>query len=258
MKSKLIILGCGSSVGIPRIDGAWGSCKKNNKKNRRTRCSAIIIKGSNSVLIDTSPDIKSQLLSNKIKNISSVIFTHEHADQTNGLFELRPFFWKNKRKIDVFGNKKTIKYLTTKQDYLFRKISSHPPILKANIVKKKFSIGKLKDKISFQTFDAKHGKTRCVVYVFQNVAYISDSNDLSIINRSELKNLKLLIIDCLTLKKHSSHFNLREALFIHRKLNPKKTILTNLGHKLDYDALKRKLPKNIFPAYDNLKIDLSV
>ena len=98
MKSKLIILGCGSSVGVPRIDGQWGRCDKNNKKIIRTRCSAIIIKGSNSILIDTSPDLRTQLLSNKIKNISSVILTHEHADQTNGLFELRPFFWKHKKK----------------------------------------------------------------------------------------------------------------------------------------------------------------
>ena len=94
MRSKLIILGCGSSVGVPRLDGSWGSCNKNNKKNIRTRCSAIIIKGSNTILIDTSPDLRSQLLSNKIKDISSVVITHEHADQTNGLFELRPFYWK--------------------------------------------------------------------------------------------------------------------------------------------------------------------
>ena len=92
MKVKLIILGCGSSLGVPRIDGFWGNCKKNNKKNKRTRCSAIITKGTNSILIDTSADLRYQLLSNKIKNISSVILTHEHADQTNGLFELRPFF----------------------------------------------------------------------------------------------------------------------------------------------------------------------
>ena len=92
MKTKLIILGCGNSMGTPRIDGFWGNCKKNNKKNIRTRCSAIISKGKNSILIDTSPDLKHQILSNKIKNISSVILTHEQADQTNGLFELRPFF----------------------------------------------------------------------------------------------------------------------------------------------------------------------
>ena len=92
MKSKLIILGCGSSVGVPRIDDYWGNCNKNNKKNIRSRCSAIIIKGNNYILIDASPDVKKQLLLNKIKNISSVVITHEHADQTNGLFELRPFF----------------------------------------------------------------------------------------------------------------------------------------------------------------------
>ena len=98
MKSKLIILGCGSSIGVPRIDGFWGNCKKSNIRNKRTRCSAIIIKGSNSILIDTSPDIRKQLLSNKVRRINSVIFTHEHADQTNGLFELRPFYWKNEKK----------------------------------------------------------------------------------------------------------------------------------------------------------------
>ena len=118
MKSKLIILGCGSSIGVPRIDDFWGNCNKNNKKNIRTRCSAVIIKGTNSILIDTSPDLKMQLLSNKIKDISSVIFTHEHADQTNGLFELRPFYWKSKIKINVYGNLQTINYLKKKQNYL--------------------------------------------------------------------------------------------------------------------------------------------
>ena len=92
MKSKIIILGCGSSVGVPRVDGYWGNCDKKNKKNRRLRCSALITKGSNSILIDTSPDLREQLLANNIKSITSVIFSHEHADQTNGLFELRPFF----------------------------------------------------------------------------------------------------------------------------------------------------------------------
>ena len=96
MKTKLLILGCGNSMGVPRIDGYWGNCNKNNKKNFRTRCSAIIIKGFNNILIDTSPDIKNQLYNNKISTVSSVIFTHEHADQTNGLFELRPFTFKNK------------------------------------------------------------------------------------------------------------------------------------------------------------------
>ena len=256
MRSRLIILGCGSSVGVPRIDGVWGNCNKNNKKNKRTRCSAIIIKGSNSILIDTSPDIKSQFLSNKIRNISSVIFTHEHADQTNGLFELRPFYWKQKKKIKIYGNLKTMNHLEKRQDYLFKKISDYPPIVKSNIIKSRFSLGKLYEKVFFKTIEISHGETTSVAYVFEKTAYICDSNDLSIIKMQELKNLKYLIIDCLKIKSHPTHFNLKEALTVHKHLNPKKTILTNLHHDLDYNSLLRKLPNSVVPAYDGLKLNL--
>jgi phosphoribosyl 1,2-cyclic phosphate phosphodiesterase len=256
MKSKLIILGCGSSVGVPRIDGFWGNCDKNNKKNYRTRCSAIIIKGSNSILIDTSPDIRNQLLLNKIKKVTSVIFTHEHADQTNGLFELRPFYWKKKIKINIYGNLRTINHLKKRQDYLFKKVSDYPPIVKANIINSKFSLGKFSEKIQFKTFKSKHGKTTSIIYIFEKTAYISDCNDLSIIKIKDLQNLKYLIIDCLKFKKHPTHFNLDESLFIHKTLKPKKTILTNLHHDLDYRFLLRKLPKNVLPAYDGLTLNL--
>ena len=256
MKSKLIILGCGSSVGVPRVDGFWGNCDKNNKKNNRSRCSAAIIKGSNSILIDTSPDIRKQLLSNKIRRITSVIFTHEHADQTNGLFELRPFYWKNKKRINVYGNLRTINHLKKRQDYLFKKISDYPPIVKANVINSSFSLGKLNEKIHFKAIKSKHGKINSIIYIFENTAYISDSNDLSIVKFKELQNLKYLIIDCLKFKKHPSHFNLSESLFVHKCLKPKKTILTNLHHDLDYNYLLKRLPKNVVPAYDGLKISL--
>ena len=256
MKSKLIILGCGSSVGTPRIDGYWGNCDKGNKKNIRSRCSAIIIRGSNSILIDTSPDIKNQLLRNKIKNISSIIFTHEHADQTNGLFEVRPFYWKYNKKINVYGNLCTIKHLIKRHDYLFSDITDYKPIVKANIINKRFSLGKLREKIHFKTINAKHGQTKSLIYIFQKTAYISDSNDLSIINKKELKNLTYLILDCLYFKKHPSHFNLKEALFIHSQLKPKKTILTNLHYDMDYNYLLKILPNNVIPAHDGLSLNL--
>ena len=256
MKSKLIILGCGSSVGVPRIDGFWGNCKKSNLKNKRTRCSAIIIKGSNSILIDTSPDLKSQLLSNKIKNVSSVIITHEHADQTNGLFELRPFFWKYKKKINVYGDIHTINLLKNRHDYLFRKLGSYPAIVKAKTIKSKFYLGKKNEKIFFNTVKAKHGKTNSIIYIFEKTAYISDCNDLSIIKMKELINLKYLIIDCLKLDRHPSHFNLKEVLYVRKHLKPQKTILTNLHHDLDYNYLLKKVPKDVMPAYDGLKLNL--
>ena len=256
MKSQLIILGCGSSVGVPRIDGFWGNCKKNQKKNIRTRCSAIIIKGSNSILIDTSPDIKSQILSNKIKNINSILFTHEHADQTNGLFEIRPFFWKTKKKIEIYANKFTLNSLIKRQTYLFKGVNDYPALINGNIVKKKFSLGIGSEKVNFKTTSVTHGKTKSTVYIFEKTAYIIDSDDLSIINNKELKNLNYLIIDCLKYKRHPSHFNLQESMFIHYNLKPKKTILTNLHSDLDYNKLKKILPKNILPAYDGMSFNL--
>ena len=256
MKTQLTILGCGSSVGVPRIDGVWGRCNKKNIKNIRTRCSALLTRGSNSILIDTSPDIKIQFLKNKIKNISYVIFTHQHADQTNGLFELRPFFWKNKKKINVYGNLETIKYLRKSYSYLFKRSSNYPPIVKSNLIKPRFFLGKSKEKVNFKTIKVRHGKVNCVGYIFENTAYLSDLKDLSIVRMKDLTNLNYLIIDCLKYSEHPSHFNLKEVIYIQKQLKPRKTILTNLHHDLDYDFLLRKLPKNVLPAYDGMSLKL--
>jgi len=256
MKSKLIILGCGSSVGVPRIDSFWGACDKKDKKNIRSRCSAIIIKGNNNILIDTSPDIKNQFISNNIKDVSSVIFTHAHADQTNGLFELRPFFWNHKKRINVYGDRLTIKYLKKTQHYLFKKSGDYPPIVKSHFIGKNFSLGKNKEKITFKTIKVKHGKIDSVAYIFENAAYVSDCNDLSIINNNNFKNLKYLVLDCLKYDKHPSHFNLSEALHVHDFLKPTKTILTNLHSDINYKSLLKTLPKNVIPAYDGMSLNL--
>lgn len=256
MKKKLIILGCGSSIGVPRIDGFWGKCKKNEKKNIRTRCSALIIKGSNIVLIDTSPDIRHQLLSNKIRNISSVIFTHEHADQTNGLFELRPFFWKNKKKIEAYGSSSTMMLIKKRQEFLFKKTSAYEPIIQSKNIKSIISFGKDREKLTIKSLKASHGSITSLIFVFEKTAYISDCNDLKVIKMKDLKNLNYLVIDCLRLSKHPSHFNLDECIFIHRYLKPKKTILTNLHYSLDYNYLLKNLPMNMEPAYDGLNINL--
>ena len=256
MKTKLIILGSGDSMGVPKIDGSWGNCNKRNKKNIRTRCAAVILKGNNSILIDTSPDIKNQLISNKIKNLSSVIYTHEHADQTSGLFELRPFFLKDKKKINIYGNLRTINHLKKRFDYCFESFYGYPAIVKGNIIKKVFSLGKHNEKINFNTTQVVHGPIKATAYIFENTAYISDCNDLSIVNMKIFQNLKHLVIDCLRIKKSPVHFNLEEALYVHTCLKPKRTILTNLNSELNYDFLLKRLPKNVLPAYDGLKLNL--
>ena len=249
---KFIILGCGSSVGVPWITGDWGNCNKKNKFNSRSRCSALIKKGDFSILIDTSPDIRKQLLDNNIKNIDNVLFTHEHADQTSGIFELRPFYWKNKKELNIFANKETLKILQNKYDYCFFGGKGYSPILKGNLVKKNFFLQKGNKKIKIRSFYVDHGEIKSTAYIIEKLAYISDTNGILKKDISKLINLKYLIIDCLKLKSHPSHFNLTESINLSEMVRPKKTILTNLHSDLDYDYLKKSLPKNIIPAYDGM------
>ncbi|HJO77494.1 MAG TPA: MBL fold metallo-hydrolase [Pelagibacteraceae bacterium] len=256
MKTFLTILGCGSSMGVPRADGHWGACDKNNQKNFRTRCSALVSKGNNNILIDTSPDLRFQLLRNKIKNISSVLYSHLHADQTHGINDLRVFFLKNNKKINVYADKMTLNYFKKNYSYYFNDGSEYPAILKANKLKNNFSLGFDRELISFKSIEVKHGKIINIAYIFNNSAYISDCNKLSQSNLKELKNLNYFIIDCLRYKKHPSHFSLSEILSLVKLIKPKHTILTNLHIDLDYNVLLKKLPMYIRPAYDGLRLEL--
>ena len=256
MKTYLTILGCGSSMGVPRADGFWGSCNKNNKKNYRTRCSALISKGNNNILIDTSPDLRFQLLKNKIKSISTVLYTHLHADQTHGINDLRAFFINNKKKIDIYADKKTLIYLKKSFSYSFKDTYGYPAIVKANKLKNIFSLGLGNELIKFKSIEVKHGKINSIGYIFNNSAYISDCNQISSANMLKLKNLKYFIIDCLQLKNHASHFSFNQVLCILKDIKPKQTILTNLHSNLDYNTLLKKVPINVRPAFDGLKIQL--
>jgi len=255
MITNIIILGCGSSIGVPRIDGYWGNCKK-TKKNIRTRSSMFIQKGDSNILIDTSPDLKQQLLKNKIKKVDHVLFTHEHADQTHGINELRPFFWISKKKIDIYGDMKTIKSLKKQFPYCFTKNKGYPPFLKSNVIKSNLVLGVKKEKIEFKCIRVRHGKIDCLGYIFQKVAYLSDCNGFYNNTIKDFRNLDILILDCLKFNKHPTHFNLKEAVKISKYLKAKKTILTNLHHDLDYKFLLNNLPSNVIPAYDGLKLTI--
>tara|TARA_B110000967_G_scaffold207352_1_gene256467 strand:- start:380 stop:1150 length:771 start_codon:yes stop_codon:yes gene_type:complete len=252
LKNKFTILGCGSSLGSPWITNNWGNCNKQNKKNLRTRCSAHFQFKDISTLIDTSPDIKIQFQNNKIKNIDAVLYTHEHADQTFGIFELRPFFWKNKKKINIYGSKKTIIELKKKFDFCFEEKQGYVPILKENIITNNFTIKKGNNKIKIKSFETLHGLTKSTAYIVNKIAYLSDCSFIPLNSRRLLYNLDYLIIDCLRTKYHPGHFNLETALILSKEFNAKKTILTNLHVEFDYNKLKKILPNNIVPAFDGM------
>ncbi len=250
---RFIILGCGSSMGVPRADGFFGNCDPTNLKNIRTRCSALIQSENENILIDTSPDLRKQLLDNKIKNINRVIYTHKHADQTHGINDLRIFFLKNKKKIPIYVDKETKDYLLKSFSYCFKSSNDYPPILKIHDIKKKLIFGK---SINLKTIKVRHGSINSLAVIINNkVAYLPDANLIYKRDLNNFSNLNYLIIDCLRYKKHPSHFNLDDILNLNTILKPKKVILTNLHSDLDYRKLSNILPKNIKPAYDGLSIN---
>ena len=255
MKNKFTILGCGSSLGSPWITNYWGKCDKKNKKNLRTRCCAHFQYKNISTLIDTSPDLKTQFKFNDINNVDAVIYTHEHADQTSGIFELRPFFWKNKKKIDIYGSKKTIRELKLKYDFCFKAKQGYFPIAKDHIVKNNFFIKKGNAKININSFEVQHGKIKATAFIVAKIAYLSDCSHIPNKSKHLLNNLDYLIIDCLRIKFHPGHFNLDTAINLSKEFKPKKTILTNLHVDLDCEKLKKRLPTNIIPAFDGMSFN---
>jgi len=255
---KFIILGCGSSMGVPRPDGFFGNCDPKNKKNYRTRCSALIKTSNENILIDTSPDLRQQLLRHKIKKINKVLFSHMHGDQTHGINDLRSFYINDKNQINVYADKFTSKYLKHSFSYIFKSFSKeYPAILKLNKLTKNIFINNNKKKIKIKSIEVEHGKVKSNCFIIdQKLAYISDVNKIYYKDYKYFKNLRYLIIDCLWYNFHPSHFNLDNCLSIIKKFKPKKAILTNLSPVLDYKILKKLLPKNVIPAHDGLTIKL--
>jgi phosphoribosyl 1,2-cyclic phosphate phosphodiesterase len=255
---KFIILGCGSSMGVPRPDGHFGNCDPENKKNYRTRCSAFIKTDQENVLIDTSPDLRHQMLSLKIKKIDKVFYSHMHADQTHGINDLRSFFIRNKKPINVFADRITSKYLKNTFSYCFDSYNrEYPATLKLNNINKNLFIKNKKKNILIKPIKVQHGKVHSVCYVIdKKLAYISDVSKIFEKDYKYFKNLKYLIIDCLWYRNHPSHFNFEKSLKMINIFSPKKAILTNLHTDIDYEIIKKKLPKNIIPAYDGLSVNL--
>ena len=212
MKKKFTILGCGSSLGSPWINGFWGNCDKKNQKNIRSRCCAHIKYNDLSVLIDTSPDIKQQMIANNIKDVDSIIYTHEHADQTAGIFEFRPLYFKKKKKIPIYCNTSTKKRIKLSYPWLFKSSKLYPQIMFFKKTNNVFLINKKKSHLKIKAFDVTHGKAKTRGYLFEKIAYVSDSNHIPLKSLKYLKNLNYLIIDCFREEKHVTHFCLEDAL----------------------------------------------
>ena len=264
MTLRITILGCGSSTGTPKVGGDWGACDPDNPRNRRSRCSALIEKigpsGTTSVLIDTSPDLREQLLSAGVRRLDGVIYTHDHADHTHGIDDLRMLAYAQRQRIDVYADERTLSLLRLRFDYCFETPagSSYPAIVRGHLIENfaPIEIDGPGGAISFQPFRQFHGDIESLGIRAGGIAYSSDLHGLPDEAFSAIQDLDVWIVNTLRYTPHPSHLNLSQSLELIEKVGPKRAVLTHLHIDLDYDELSKRLPENVAAAYDGMAIEL--
>lgn len=263
MSYRLTILGCGSSGGNPRVGDDWGASDSSNPKNRRRRAAALVERRDNStattVLIDTGPDVREQLLSVRLKVLDGVLFTHDHADHTHGIDDLRALSYAMKRRIPVWFDAPTRDSLISRFGYCFatKPGGNYPPILKANDIvdSTPIEISGGGGNIIAQPIPQLHGDIISLGFRFGNVAYSPDISGLPDSSLPLLEGLDVWIVDALRYVPHPSHWSVRQTLEQIARLKPKRAILTHLLGDLDYDKLRRELPDGVEPAFDGMVIE---
>ena len=261
MSLTCTILGCGSSMGVPRVALGWGSCDPNNPKNRRRRCSMLVTKTNGDgqqtrVLIDVTPDCREQLLDAQVAWVDGVLITHEHADHTHGIDDLRPLFVSKRRRVDVWLDEPTSRAMHARFGYCFVTPpgSDYPPILqeKRLVPGAKVVIPGQGGDIEALPVLQNHGDIPSLGFRIGNVAYSADIKSLPDESLPLMQGLDVWVVDALRKAAHPSHMNLAEALQWIERVKPKRAILTNLHTDMDYAALKAELPPHIEPAFDGM------
>ena len=261
MSLTVTILGCASSGGVPRPALGWGACDPANPKNRRRRCSLLVERGAERrtrVLVDTSPDLREQLLDAKADWVDGLFFTHEHADHTHGIDDLRSLFIHRRRRIDAYVDEATARVLLDRFGYCFASPpgSSYPPILTEHriVPGTPVMVDGEGGPVAVLPFLQDHGDLPSLGFRFGPVAYSSDLVDLPDASIEALAGLDLWIVDALRYKPHPSHFSVDDALAWIERIKPRRAILTNMHADLDYAELKARLPAHIEPAFDGMSV----
>lgn len=263
MTYRFTILGCGSSGGVPRIGAMWGKCDPDNPKNRRRRAGALVerVDGGKrtTVLIDSSPDLREQLLSVRCDALDGVLYTHDHADHTHGIDDLRMVAYSMKKRIDCFADAHTRQSLVERFAYCFQtpEGSSYPPILNAREARagEPIRIGGAGGIVEALPLLQRHGDINSLGYKVGRLAYSPDISDIPEETLPLLEGLDVWIVDALRYTPHPSHFHVKRALEWADRLKPKRTILTHMTTDMDYETLRRELPAGVEPAYDGMALE---
>ncbi|MDB5643469.1 MAG: beta-lactamase domain protein [Hyphomicrobiales bacterium] len=263
MSHRLTILGCGSSGGVPRVGNDWGACDPSDSRNRRRRCSILVEKMNGDqrtvVLVDTSPDLREQLLEARVTQLDGILLTHAHADHTHGIDDVRPLVIRMRRRIDIHMDDYTTSELRAKFGYIFESPpgSNYPPLLNARALTPgdACAIDGPGGAIEALPFVLDHGDINALGFRFGDVAYTPDLRAVPDESLDSLRGLDLWIIDALRYTPHPSHLTVAEALELIARLKPRRAILTNLHTDLDFKRLASELPPHVEPAFDGMQIE---
>lgn len=261
------ILGCGSSGGVPRVGNIWGDCDPANPRNRRRRCSLLLEGFSDGVteptriIIDTGCDLREQLLDAQVGRVDAVLYTHEHADHTHGIDDLRVLALNTMKRVDVYYSEITGARLHESFGYCFSAPpgSGYPPILNGHIISAgdEFVIEGPGGSIAVRSFDQEHGDIRSLGFRVGGFAYSCDLSGIPDHALGAVSGLDVWVIDALRPTPHPSHLSLPETLELIHRLTPRHAVLTNLHVDMDYDTVARTTPHNVTPAHDGLQIDVT-
>ena len=260
------ILGCGSSGGVPRIGNVWGDCDPNDSRNRRRRCSLLIegwtdgVSEPTRILIDTGCDLREQLLDAKVDRVEAVFYTHEHADHTHGIDDLRVLALHNRKRVDVYSDHETGQRLREAFGYCFVAPagSDYPPILNAHEIEPnaEVTVEGPGGSIRIRAFEQTHGTIISLGFRVGNFAYSCDLSAIPDVSSAAVSGLELWIVDALRRTPHPSHLSLPETLALIEHYAPRRAVLTNMHIDLDYKTVAATTPVNVEPAFDGMRIDV--
>lgn len=252
---KITFLGTGTSQGVPVIGCPCAVCNSQDPRDIRLRSSALITVGSKNILIDAGPDLRQQLLNNKITQVDAILMTHEHKDHTGGLDDVRPLNFMTQKVMQIYGLQRVLNVIRKDYDYAFKKNKYFgSPEFQLNIIKdEEFTI----DDLLIEPISIRHLTLPILGYKINNMAYITDASFIAPSEISKLKDIDLLVINALRHKEHYSHFNLTQALQVINEINPKRAYLTHISHEMgQYIDIAPTLPDHIFMAYDGLEVEI--
>lgn len=248
-------LGTGTSQGIPIIGSTHPVCLSSDFKDKRLRVSVLIEWDNYSYVIDCGPDFRQQMLRAGCDRIDGIVFTHEHSDHVLGFDDIRPFYFRQ-GDIPIYAHKRVLKALKKRFDYVFKTKNKYPgaPTVIQNRIKNEPFLLKNLEVIPI---NGKHDKLQVFGFKFGDFAYLTDMKTVKAEEVEKIKNVKVLVVNALRIEPHLSHFNLEEALQFIAEVNPETAYLTHISHLLGFhEAIQKKLPKNVFLAYDGLEINL--